>query len=111
MRGFIKRHRAAVISVGTLGTGLIVFVLVWFQPQKLFIEKTVNEGLPAATVQPTTSPSAATEIRSGAFRSLEHRTTGRARLLRLVDGSLVLRLEGLDTSNGPDLRVYLSELP
>lgn len=29
-------------------------------------------------------------------------------MLELADGSRVLRLESLETSNGPDLRVYLS---
>ena len=110
VRAFIARHRVLVICGTTLLAGLIAFVLVWFQPQKLFIEKTVNEEVPMATVQPSASTAAMTEIASGVFRSLEHRTTGRARLLRLADGSLILRLESLDTSNGPDLRVYLSEL-
>ena len=33
------------------------------------------------------------------------------RLLTLADGSTVLRIEGLDTSNGPDLHVWLSDQP
>lgn len=32
-------------------------------------------------------------------------------LIRLPDGSRTLRLEDLDTSNGPDLRVWLSDAP
>jgi hypothetical protein len=108
IRSFIARHRLLTGSAGALITGLIVFVLLWFQPQKLFIEKTVNEAEPMATVSATQSPPV--ELASGSFRSLEHRTTGRARLLRLGGGEVVLRFEGLDTSNGPDLRVYLSEL-
>ena len=28
------------------GVGLIIFVLLWFQPQKLFLNKTVNEPVP-----------------------------------------------------------------
>jgi electron transfer DM13 len=52
-----------------------------------------------------------TAVASGGFRSLEHRTTGSAHVLRLANGLHVLRIEDLDTSNGPDLRVYLSELP
>ena len=52
-----------------------------------------------------------TTLASGRFRSLEHRTTGTVRVVRLSNGSHVLRIEDLDTSNGPDLRVYLSELP
>ena len=46
----------------------------------------------------------------GEFRSLEHTTTGTARLIALADGSVVLRFDDLDTSNGPDLRVYLSPI-
>ncbi|GHF78379.1 DM13 domain-containing protein [Streptomyces filamentosus] len=37
------------------------------------------------------------------FISHEHTTTGTAKAVRLADGSHTLRLEGLDTSNGPDL--------
>ena len=109
IRRFVGRHRLLTGTAVTLVVGLIVFVLLWFQPQKLFIEKTVNETEPMATVSATRSP--AVELASGQFRSLEHRTTGRARLLKLSGGDVVLRFEGLDTSNGPDLRVYLSELP
>jgi len=96
-------------AAGALLAGFIVFVLLWFQPQKLFIEKRVDEALPSISTS-ASAPAGPTEIASGSFRSLEHRTSGRARLLRLADGSLVLRFEGLDTSNGPDLRVYLSQL-
>lgn len=78
-------------------------VLVWFQPQKLWIDETAREALP-----PTGQPD---ELIRGEFVSLDHTTTGVARLLELADGSRVLRLEGLDTSNGPDLFVYLSPNP
>ncbi len=43
--------------------------------------------------------------------SHEHTTTGTAKLIRLPDGSRTLRLENLDTSNGPDLRVWLTDAP
>lgn len=33
------------------------------------------------------------------------------KLLRLDDGSHVVRLENLGTSNGPDLRVWLTDAP
>lgn len=114
---YVGKHRklAAVASVGVVG--LAVFVVLWFQPQKLFFSKTVDEAIPlaipTATASATTRPpagEAATAIASGAFRSLEHRTTGSVRLLQLFDGSHVLRLENLDTSNGPDVRVYLSRV-
>ena len=33
------------------------------------------------------------------------------KILELADGSRILRFEGLDTSDGPDLRVWLSDAP
>lgn len=50
-------------------------------------------------------------LASGAFRSGEHRTTGAAALLRRPSGSAVVTLTDLDTSPGPDLRVYLAVSP
>ena len=110
MRSFIARHKALVGVTTALAVGLVVFVLLWFQPQKLIIEKKVNEALPVATTAASASASPR-DIAGGEFRSLEHRTTGRARLVRLADGSIILRFDHLDTSNGPVLHVYLSELP
>jgi len=120
--GLARKH--PVLSAAALaGVAVIIFVLVWFQPQKLFLNKTVNE--PAPGVIATTPageehrdaaaggspPSALRAVRSGSFRSLEHATTGKVIVLRRPAGSLILRLEHLSTSNGPDLRVYLSRLP
>ncbi|HEX2240185.1 MAG TPA: DM13 domain-containing protein, partial [Actinomycetota bacterium] len=50
-------------------------------------------------------------LAEGSFQSLEHETKGRAVLLEVEDGQRYLRFEDLATSNGPDLRVYLSEIP
>jgi len=47
-------------------------------------------------------------LSTGSFISGEHDTSGTALLVALPDGSLVVRFEDLDTSNGPDLRVVLS---
>ena len=103
--------------------GLVIFVLLWFQPQKLFLSKTVNEPLPGVIQTGSAGPAdrSATAggspppgpqvLRSGRFRSLEHATTGTAIVARLPDGRLFLRLERLSTSNGPDVRVYLSPVP
>jgi hypothetical protein len=49
-------------------------------------------------------------VASGKFQSLEHMTTGGATILRFADGRTFLRMSDLETSNGPDLRVYLSEI-
>ena len=117
------RHPFISASAALIGAGLVIFVLVWFQPQKLFLNKTVTEPVPGLiTTAPAgethydampggSPPSALRVVRSGSFRSLEHATTGKAIVLRRPAGSLILRLEHLSTSNGPDLRVYLSRVP
>ncbi|MFI5531787.1 DM13 domain-containing protein [Kitasatospora sp. NPDC051853] len=107
----------SLVLLAVLAGGLIVF-----QPWKAFTDTTVDEALPTAVSAPTTavrttepSPSASTaaptDLGRGSFVSGEHTTTGRARLVRLADGSAVLRLEDLATSEGPDVRVYLSTRP
>ena len=94
--------------------------LIWFQPQKLFYDSTVDEAIPSvsATAEPTGSdetaspaPAVPVELARGTFISREHETTGTARILRLADGQRILRLEGFETSNGPALFVYLSQNP
>ena len=64
----------------------------------------------------TTEPSAEetpkrTVTAEGTFISHEHPTAGTARIITLEDGSRVLRLVGLDTDNGPDLKVWLAAAP
>ena len=75
-----------------------------FRPELLFVRKQVNEGLPAVAAQ-TTAPNQA--LASGRFHSVAHETRGMATVLRLTDGSRILRLTEFATSNGPDVRVYL----
>jgi len=120
VRSFIGRHRKGTIGAAILAVGFIIFVLVWFQPQQALLNTTVQETLPPAGSPPSPDAGASTPspgagqssvLASGRFRSLEHETTGRALLVRLADGRVFLRFEDLDTLNGPDLRVYLSEVP
>jgi hypothetical protein len=114
----------AVVLAAALAVGLYLF-----QPWRLFTDVEVNEALPstAATAPaPTGTPAAGTAdpattggqgaaeprvLATGTFVTHEHETSGRARVLELPDGSRVLRIEDLDTSDGPDLRVWLSDQP
>ncbi|WP_380168573.1 DM13 domain-containing protein [Jannaschia sp. R86511] len=66
---------------------------------------------PTAATPTAPRPTGPIELARGELVSHEHATTGTARVLLLPDGSRVLRLEGLDTSNGPDLHVWLSDAP
>lgn len=63
-------------------------------------------GLPAA---PATPPAPAAP-RMGEFISYEHATSGTAAILEVSALERYIRIENLDTSDGPDLRVYLSPL-
>jgi len=101
---------------------LAITGLYWFQPWKLFTSKTVNESLPAISTttdspdpaaaspsMPAGSAPAATLVRQGALISHEHATSGTAQLVRLADGRYQLVLRDLSTSDGPDLRVWLTD--
>ncbi|MFI8371013.1 DM13 domain-containing protein [Streptomyces sp. NPDC085466] len=117
-----------VVAVALAGVGLY-----WFQPWKLWQDETVQEALPglaaptSAAPEPTVSeaaesapaakptpkptPQAPRTLSRGTLISHEHTTTGTVQLIRLPDGSHTVRLENLDTSNGPDLRVWLTDAP
>ena len=98
-----------------------VAALYWFQPWRLVTDTTVRETLsspaptvtaPAGAAAPTPSaaaPAGPVVLRQGAFITHEHDTAGTARLVRLPDGSHRLELVGLSTSDGPDLRVWLTD--
>jgi Electron transfer DM13 len=94
-----------------IGLGVIALAIAWyaFRPELLFINKTVNEGLPVA--QPvSTAMSKGTEpmvLAKGDFRGLAHETKGAATVHQLADGKRILRLSNFETSNGPDVHVYL----
>jgi hypothetical protein len=103
---------AAVLASLTLAAGV-----AYFQPQKLFINQRVDEAIPGATTaqgqgrqaSPVDRPE--TMLSSSNLQSLEHQSSGTVVLIELPTGGRVLRLENLATSNGPDLRVYLSTTP
>ncbi|MZF87419.1 DM13 domain-containing protein [Streptomyces sp. SID5643] len=111
-----------VLVAAVAGVGLGLY---WFQPWKLWQDETVQEALPgvvaptappagASSASSSASPSPAPRTRTlagGELISHEHATSGSVQLVRLADGSHVVRLENLDTSNGPDLRVWLTDAP
>ncbi|WP_353507799.1 DM13 domain-containing protein, partial [Intrasporangium sp.] len=97
-----------------------------FQPWRLLTRSTVDEALPMVTpsssaepgkgVTSPRSPSTVPDpeqrtLATGTFIDGEHPTSGRARVLALPDGSVVLRLEDFSTSDGPDVHVWLTDQP
>ena len=112
----LLRHPATwvVLTIAVLGLAVGLWL---FQPWKLWTHSRVDEAIPVAT-QPASQPTSTTTtaapaqpevLAEGAFVNGEHDTSGTARILRLADGSRVLRLENFSTSDGPDVHVWLSE--
>jgi len=120
IRSWLRRPVTWVVVAAVLIAALVVGMAV-FQPWKLWVDETVDEALPAVAVAPsgastssgTSAPAAdgPVAVARGSFISHEHTTTGTVRVLRQTDGTLVLRLEDLNTSNGPALRVWLTDAP
>lgn len=107
MMEWVRRHRGLVAMGAGVVAAMIVFVLVWFQPQKLFIDTAVDEELPAERPGAAEQPAPTTTVREGSFETIDKDTSGRVAVVD-VDGERILRFEDFRTSNGPDLVVYLS---
>ncbi|WP_326580669.1 DM13 domain-containing protein [Actinacidiphila glaucinigra] len=118
-------RKPLVIGVLVAGLAVVAVGMSLFQPWKLWTDKTVDEALPATPPTATstertepdeapasgepTQPAGPTTLASGEFITHEHATTGSVKIVQLPDGSRVLRLEDLDTSNGPDLKVWITD--
>jgi len=79
-----------------------------FRPERLFVNANVNESLPSQSAEKNGSSGAAPmRLEAGTFHSVAHKSKGTATIFKLADGSRVLRFTDFETSNGPDVRVYL----
>ncbi|MEU3352957.1 DM13 domain-containing protein [Streptomyces sp. NPDC037389] len=108
--GRVRRLLSKKVVIGILAVGIVLAGAgtYWFQPWKLWVSETVREAAPTAGGGRGEAPST---LATGRLISHEHETSGTVRILRLPDGSRTLRLENLDTSNGPDLRVLITDAP
>ncbi len=117
---------------GGVLVALAIAAALVFQPWLLFIDVRVDDEIPAAAASSTPDPSgsatpapgepAATatappapagpvDLASGTLISHEHETSGTVRVIQLPDGSRQLAIENLETTNGPDVHVWLSAGP
>jgi hypothetical protein len=94
----IKKWKALV------GALVIVLAVAWyaFRPEGLFIDRRVQEELPAAN-----GGTQLQAIASGSFHSVVHPTEGNATIYQVGDGNRVLRLSSFRTTNGPNVHVYM----
>ena len=73
----------------------------WYLASPLWIDTVVSEELPAALQMD--------QLAQGSFRDADrtHKGTGNAAIFRIATGANVLRLTEFETTNGPDLEVWL----
>jgi hypothetical protein len=124
------RKRVWIVAASVISAVVLAVGLALFKPWLLFVDVRVDEQLPTGAAPPEPSrppafkgpsPSTATtdktpaeaparpvQLAQGTLISHEHATTGAVRIIRQPDGSRLLTLENLDTSNGPDVHVWLS---
>jgi hypothetical protein len=124
------RKRGWTIAASVIAAVVLALGLALFKPWLLFVDVRVDEQLPtvAASAEPsqppaskdpspstapterapTEAPARPVQLAQGTLISHEHATTGTVRIIRQPDGTRLLTLENLDTSNGPDVHVWLS---
>ena len=90
---------AAALVAGGIGWWL-------FRPERIFINQAVDEAFPE-TAAAASAPAAPKVLLSGHFHGVAHKTGGMAAIHQLADGRRVLRFSEFETSNGPDVQVYL----
>ncbi len=105
----IARRRRETAPALAVGTGLAAFVAVTLLGLPSVLDREVAEfvavGAPARHVDPRSS---SVELAAGTFAGLARPGSGRAAVVEVPDGRRVLTMTGFVTSNGPDLRVYLT---
>jgi Electron transfer DM13 len=100
----MKNRKPYVIAAVLVAGGIAWYA---FRPERLFVNKAVSENLPsaqAATGSPSGEP---VTLSAGRFHDGAHKTVGVATIYTLPEGKRVLRLTEFETSNGPDVQVYL----
>jgi hypothetical protein len=138
LRDFASRRPVLAGGSAAVLLVVLVGGFLWFRPDKLIFDDVVDEAFPEAApaatspVEDTTDddadngngdpappaddpeaddvePTGPVLVASGPFTSHNRYTTvGEARVYHLDDGERIVRLEDFETTNGPDLRVYLS---
>ena len=121
--GAVRRHPGRTAVAALVAAALFVFGMLWFTPWRLFTDDPVNEALPGSAApivdempgdpaamggQAAPTEDRPIELASGEFVGLEHESRGRAVVIATGDRERFLRFEEFETSNGPDLVVYLS---
>jgi hypothetical protein len=82
------RRGSVLIGIAALGVPVLAAGLVWFQPWQLWMDHRVDEQLPDVALA---------------------RPRGTVSVVLQPRGRRILAIANLDTSNGPDVRVWLTD--
>jgi len=102
------KRRNVALAVGILAVADVGWAA--FRPERLFIDKTVNESFDTVGgggTRVAADADAPQLLLSGQFHAGSHETHGMAGIYEFPGGKRVLRLTEFETSNGPDVQVYL----
>ena len=90
------------------GLSIVAVIALWaaFRPERLFVNAKVNESLPTTPAMSAMSRTD-TVLATGSFHDVAHKGVGTATIHQVGDGKRVLRFTNFETSNGPDVHVYL----
>ena len=127
------KSKKVLVPLSILGTLALIAGAFIFQPWKLFIDTEVQESIPTAVQAPESAAEATLEstgepaeaepaptqeidtepivLAQGTLISHEYETSGEVKILQLADGSRILRLENLATSDGPRVEIWLTDAP
>jgi hypothetical protein len=94
------------LMIGLVVVAVLGIAWYLFRPELLFINTTVNEGLPGVGVRQKANEQPSV-LAKGSFHGVAHESKGNATVHQLADGKRVLRFTEFETSNGPALHVYL----
>ena len=125
MKGGLRMKTSGKVLIGVIG--IAVLVVAWWLISPLFLNETVDEGLPPTSeesiVEDTEEETDVSEPAdekeegtiettavSGVFKDGEknYQTKGTIQSIE-SDGDVYLRFEDFETTNGPDLFVYLTK--
>lgn len=132
------RKLQKTVKIGAVGFGIVLLVIGWWLLKPLFVDKEVNEALPMASqieqniektsdekdkgtsemenktptmpiVDKETSKQTAA-MYEGVFVDGEPGHHAKGKAVTLLNGdAIILRLEDLDATNGPDLYLFLAK--
>ena len=121
-----KYPRITIAAVAAL----VIGGSLYFEPWTLFTSSSIDESIPSTQIEQDVPVEIESEpeetpveiepepevqypitLAQGNLISHEHETSGQVLVLELEDGSRVLRLENLSTSDGPQLEIWITDAP